>query len=67
MGAEKHGITITLEAERCCCVQEMQRLLEEQLPTASQEDHGCCGRFAEGSRKLRGRVAPCLQTSAHVL
>ena len=70
---EKHGETIA-EAERCCCVQESQRLLEEQLPTASQEDQNSrrisrkvCGRFAEAPRKLRGRVAPCLQASAHIV
>ena len=35
---EKHRGTMVVEAERCCCVQEAKRLLEEQLPTASQED-----------------------------
>ena len=44
--------------KRCRCVKETQRLLEEQLPTASQEDQNSrrilrkvCGRFAEAPRK----------------
>ena len=60
---EVHGFSLRakreekpLEAERC--VQETQRLLEEQLPTASQEAQNSwriswkgCGRFAEAPRK----------------
>ena len=63
-----HGETNTVEAERCC-LQGTQCLLEEQLPTASQEDQDSlrfsskvCGRFAEAPRK----GAPCLQASAPV-
>ena len=55
---EKRGETIAVEEERCCRVQEAQRLLEEQLPTASQEDRNSrrisrkvCGSFAEAPRK----------------
>ena len=53
-----HGETITVEAERCCCAQETQSLLAEQLPTASQEGQNSqrisrkvYGRCAEASRK----------------
>ena len=56
---EKHGEATTVEADRCCCGQEAQHLLEEQLPTASQEDQNSrrisrkvCGRFAEAPWSL---------------
>ena len=54
---EKHAETITVEERRCCCVRETQRLLEEQLPTASQGliSRKLCGSFAEAPRK-GGRV-----------
>ena len=41
------------EAEKCCCVQEAQHFLEEQLPTATQEDQnsGFRGRFDDAPRK----------------
>ena len=45
---KKHEEAITVEAERCYCLQEAQRLLEEHSKPAD---------VAEGSRKLRGSVA----------
>ena len=56
---EKHADTIAVEADRCCCIQQTQRLREERLPAASQEDQSivlqpCCLRCDKAWPPLAG-------------